>query len=178
MSLNGYNPLLFWVFFPDKAQCIVNKSHIHFINKSSAELFPYIHNLFIAKIVCRSISNLLAEFIIKNSKLHLSQFVDEGCVITMANFMAKSPTLKYKKTILGLQCQTPIREGFKKKKNDELGLLAEPRLTPPPQWTWALLYGKKNAHKKRTKNRTKKSKTEGAPNSLGKELQTSSAICC
>ena len=150
MSLNGYNPLLFWVFFPDKAQCIVNKSHIHFINKSSAELFPYIHNLFIAKIVCRSISNLLAEFIIKNSKLHLSQFVDEGCVITMANFMAKSPTLKYKKTILGLQCQTPIREGLKKKKWRTWAFGWTSSDPSPPQWTWALLYGEKNTHKNRT----------------------------
>ena len=33
-----------------------------------------------------------------------------------------------------------IREGLKKKQ-DKLGLLAEPPLTPPPQRTWALLYG-------------------------------------
>ena len=84
------------VLFLDKTQSVIYESHIHFIDESSTEFFPSIHNLLIAKTVCFSISNLIAKSIIKNSELYFLQSMNISLMIPVANFMTESPTLKIK----------------------------------------------------------------------------------
>ena len=75
-------------------QSIIYKSHVHRIDKSSAEFFPSIGCQMGSEIVRLNSPHLLAELIGQDGQLHLPQFGNVHIITFLASFVTKTPTLK------------------------------------------------------------------------------------
>ena len=81
---------------------VIYKSHIHYVDKSSAELFPSIDGQLFTEMVRLNSSHLLAQLIGQDGQLHLPQFVYESTESFPASLVTKTPALKEGSSIMTL----------------------------------------------------------------------------
>ena len=79
------------------AQCIIDVSYVHRIDKGSTQLLPGIDNNLPSEIIFINSGADLTELVRQNCQPHFLQLVSENVIILVTSLMAKPPTLRIRK---------------------------------------------------------------------------------